>query len=154
MSRTGAPALGHDGRLRLGSVSLWAWRRGQNWSLQIPSQTQAAINQWERNIYREGGGGVGEHHVPGCAASPSHQVRRQARSCHPPGTPDAVERMAATGWTEAIIAPQGAAGGCGWVGSLSAGSLGPPAGCALAQWQAVRGVWGQARRQAEVPRGC
>lgn len=64
------------------------------------------------------------------------------------------ERIAATGWTEAIIAPRGAAGGCGWVGSLSAGSLGPPAGWALAQWQAVRGVGAGQEPGPEVPRGC
>lgn len=59
---------------------------------------------------------------------------------------------AATGWTEAIISPQGAAGGCGWVGSLSAGSLGPPAGWALVQWQAVRGVGVGQEPGPEVPR--
>lgn len=47
--------------------------------------------------------------------------------------------MAATGWSEAIIARQGAAGG--WLGGLVI-SWEPqaPSWLGLAQWQAVRGV--------------
>lgn len=90
-------------------------------------QSQTLINR--KQVPKHSGPpgvGVGKRHVPGCTASPSRRARRPACSCRPPGTPDASsKRMAATGWSGAIIAHQGAAGG-GWARHR----LGPPAGWA------------------------
>jgi hypothetical protein len=110
-----------------------------NWPLQIPSQTEAAINQEERKAKALGprrwgqGGDTPRTRLCSQSIPPS---QRSPRSCRLPGTPDAaVERMAATGWSEAIIARQGAAGGVGGWARHQLGALGPQ----LAEPSAVAG---------------
>lgn len=71
------------------------------------------------------------------------QAQPSAGSFHPPESPEAsAKRMAATGWSEAIIAHQGAAGGLGgWV-HHQLGALGPQ----LAGSGTVAGVEGREGR--------
>lgn len=116
-------------------------------------QRQPSINRKEgakHSGLKKGWGWGGEAPRTRLCGKSIPRAGRWACSCRLPGTPDAsAKRMAATGWSEAIIARQGAAGG--WVGGWAHHRLGV-SGPQRAGPGAVAGGEGRGGRPGARPR--